>query len=275
MNFINGYEIAKTIREELKKEITASRITPALGVLLVGEDPASHLYVSLKEKAAKEIGIATDIRRLNAETTDRELINLIRGWNTDPTIHGILVQLPLPHGHDTDAVIAAMDPKKDADGFHPQTVNALLAGRDAIIPPVHEGILRLIVSTGIALEGARVTILANSDIFSTPLKYLLQSAGAEVTVLFPNQLDLNALQTSQILVTALGRPKFLTRSHLAPHTVVIDVGTSRLLDGKVAGDVDAESVAELPGWLTPVPGGVGPVTIALLLRNVWKLAAGK
>lgn len=260
MNLIDGRGIAKTIREELKKEITESGITPKLGVILVGEDPASRIYVNLKEKAATEAGIAMDIRRLPAATSDEELKNIIDAWNRDASVHGILVQLPLPEGHDTDAIINAIEPKKDADGFHPANAEN--------VPPLHEGILRLIASTRIDMRGTRATIIANSDVFSKPLERVLKKAGCFTAILSPDDLHAPTLRDSQIIVTAVGRPKFLTRDHIPPNAVVIDVGTNRLPDGTVVGDVDAESVKNLPGWLTPVPGGVGPMTIAMLLKNV-------
>lgn len=264
MNLIDGRDLAKNIREELKKEIAASGKTPKLGVILVGEDSASRLYVDLKEKAATEVGIAMDIRRLPAATSDEELKNVIEAWNRDASVHGILIQLPLPDGHDTDAIIRAIDPKKDADGFHPANAEN--------IPPLHEGILRLIASTGIDLRGTRATIIANSDVFSKPLERLLKKAGCFIAILSPDDLHAPTLRDSRILVTAVGRAKFLTREHIPPNAVVIDVGTNRLPDGTVVGDVHADSVNDLPGWLTPVPGGVGPMTIAMLLKNVVALA---
>ena len=272
MHIINGREIARKIRDELLQEIAEKGLAPKLGVLLVGDDPASHLYVNLKEKAAAEIGIATDIRRLPAATSDDELKRIIKNWNRDAAVHGILVQLPLPEEHDTNAIIQEIDPRKDADGFHPTNVAALLEGRGKIIPPLHEGILRLIASTGMVMNGARATIVANSDIFSKPLDRLLRTAGAYTAILSPDDLHLSTLRDSQIIITAIGRPRVLTRDHIAPGAVVIDVGISTTAEKKIVGHVDAESVKDLPGWLSPVPGGVGPMTIAMLLKNVFSIA---
>lgn len=272
MNRIDGRALAKTIRENLKKEITSRRLEPKLGVLLVGDDPASHLYVALKEKAAQETGVQTEIRRLPASTPDEELQRIIETWNRDTTIHGILIQVPLPAGHDTDAIVAAIDPNKDADGFHPQTLEKLYAGQGHILPPVHEGILRLIASTDTQINTANATIIAKSEIFSKPLEYLLRKAGAFVSILSPDDLDRQTLLKSHIIIVAVGRPKFIDRSLIPSGAVVIDVGTNRLPDGSVVGDVDSENVQHLDGWLTPVPGGVGPMTIATLLKNVVQLA---
>lgn len=272
MHVIDGRALAAQIREQLKKDIERSGFTPKLAVLLVGDDPASHLYVSLKEKTAQGVGIDTDIRRLPKTVSDEDLLSFIHTWNEDETVDGILVQLPLPDGHDTDAIIRAIDPRKDADGFHPQNLALFLAGRGRIIPPLHEGILRMIASTDIVMQGARATIIANSEVFSKPLEYLLRKAGAFTAILSPNDLDQPTLLTSQIVVIAIGAPHTLTQAHLAPHTVVIDVGITRLSDGKMVGDVDARSLKNLQGWITPVPGGIGPMTVALLLKNVFRLA---
>jgi len=272
MNLIDGRTLARTIRDEIKAEIAAKHLTPKLGVLLVGDDAASHLYVNLKEKAANEAGIATDIRRLPATTPDDELKNIIESWNTDTAVNAILVQVPLPEGHDTDAIIAKMNPQKDVDGFHPSTVAALYEGRATIISPVHEGILRLIASTDVAVNTAKTTIVANSDVFSKPLEYLLRKAGAFVEMMSPDSLDRAALLQSKMIVIAVGRAKLLDRSMISSGSVVIDVGTNKTPEGKTIGDVDAESVKDLPGWLSPVPGGVGPMTIAMLLKNVVEMA---
>jgi methylenetetrahydrofolate dehydrogenase (NADP+)/methenyltetrahydrofolate cyclohydrolase len=264
MQIIDGRALAQTIRDHIKTKGVQAK----LGVLLVGNDPASQLYVNLKEKAAHEVGIETDIRHLPAFTPDEELKELIASWNADPKINGILIQLPLPEGHDTDALIATMDPAKDVDGFHPKNIEALYAGNATMISPVHEGILRMIASTGISMNTTKATIIANSDIFSKPLEYLLRKAGAFVTILKPDELERKILLTSNIIIVAVGHAKLLNASHISPNTVVIDVGTNRTADGKTVGDVDAEDVKNIPGWLSPVPGGVGPMTIALLLKNV-------
>lgn len=272
MKSIDGRKLAQQLRDELARRIAEHHLTPKLGVILVGDDAASHLYVSLKEKAAHAIGIATDVRRLPVTTTDAELIQIIEAWNADATIHGILVQLPLPAGHDTDAVIRAIDPKKDVDGFHPENLTALTEGRATILSPVHEGILRLIASTGTTMNTAKAVIIAKSDIFAKPLEYLLRKAGAFVTILPPDQLDRQTLLTAQILISAVGKHGTLSRTNIPAGAVVIDVGTTKDADGHTVGDVDASQLSNLDGYLSPVPGGVGPMTIALLLKNVVILA---
>lgn len=272
MKLIDGRELAKTIRTTLTRDVDSSGLQPKLAALLVGEDPASALYVSMKEKAAREAGIATDIRRLPADAGDAELIALIESWNADETVDAILVQLPLPPNHDTDAVIAAIDPRKDADGFHPKNVESLISGNGRIIPPLHEGILRLIGATDVAPNTATAAVIANSEAFSKPLTYLLEKAGSNVTTMPPDELDRKALALANIVVIAIGRPGFLRRGMVSADACIIDVGTNKTPGGKTVGDVDTQSLADLPGWLSPVPGGVGPMTIALLLQNVFNLA---
>jgi len=272
MQLIDGKSLAAQIRARLKEEIAELKLHPKLAVLLIGDDPASRLYVDLKEKACHEVGIATDIRRLPAETSDADITSIIASWNTDATIHGILVQLPLPHGHDTDAIVTSINPEKDADGFHPDNIAKLIAGEDAIIPPVHEGILRLIGTTDVPPNRTRAVVIANSDIFSIPLVHLLKTAGAFVRSFSPETLEAEAVLESKIIVVAVGREKFLTRELISSGSCIIDVGTTKNADGKVVGDVDAEHVMDIPGWLSPVPGGVGPMTIAMLLKNVVELS---
>ena len=272
MKRVDGRTLAASIRADVAAAIAAKNLQPRLGVLLVGEDPASRLYVQLKEKAAAEVGIATDIQRLPATTSDEDLIRCIDAWNADPAIHGILVQLPLPEGHDTNLIIERIDPKKDADGFHPSNIEALLSGTGTIISPLHEGILRLIAATDIRVNASHVSIIGNGDIFIRPLAYLLTKAGAIVTTMQPDDLQRRELLTSQIIITAVGKPNLVSQHVVASGTCVIDVGTSTLANGHVVGDVDAASLEPLDGWLTPVPGGVGPMTIAMLLKNVMQLA---
>ncbi|MBI4138951.1 bifunctional 5,10-methylenetetrahydrofolate dehydrogenase/5,10-methenyltetrahydrofolate cyclohydrolase [Candidatus Uhrbacteria bacterium] len=272
MQRIDGKSLAAAIRDNVKREMSTLGIRPTLAVLLVGEDPASHLYVNLKEKAANEAGIATDIRRLPADTPDEKLKSIIASWNADETVDAILVQLPLPPGHDSDALVAAMDPRKDADGFHPENMRATLSGVGTLFPPVHESILRLIGATDVVVKSASATIIANSDTFAEPLAHLLRAGGANVDIFSPDDVKRDRVAVADIVVVAVGRPKFLDPSMIKPGACVIDVGTNRLPDGAVVGDVDAARFADVPGWLSPVPGGVGPLTVALLLKNVLTLA---
>jgi methylenetetrahydrofolate dehydrogenase (NADP+)/methenyltetrahydrofolate cyclohydrolase len=268
MQRIDGRALAASIRKDTAERIRSAGITPKLAVLLVGDDAASHLYVSLKEKAALEVGIVTDIRRVSGSVSDDALIEQIELWNEDPNVHGILIQLPLPAGHDETRVVSAMDPKKDVDGFHPKNIEALLAGSGTVISPVHEGILRLIAATNVAPKNATATLITNSDVFTKPLAYLLQRAGSRVTTTNADDLDKRAVATAQIVVIAIGRAHFLKRGMVSADACIIDVGTNKISDKKTVGDVDAESLSDVSGWLSPVPGGVGPMTIALLLKNV-------
>lgn len=272
MKIIDGKALAATIRADVKAQILQTGLRPKLGVLLVGDDPASQLYVSLKEKAAAEVGIQTDVRRLPAFTPDEELKEIIEEWNKDETVDGILIQLPLPDRHDTDAIIATMDPAKDVDGFHPENAQAILSGNGKIFPPVHESILRLIGTTDVILKTAHAVIIANSEIFSAPLCHLLETAGCVTEVFVPEEMDQEVVQAADIIVIAIGRPNFLRRELIKTGACVIDVGTNRLSNNKTVGDVDAEHVKDIEGWLSPVPGGVGPMTVALLLKNTFELA---
>ncbi len=271
MHVIDGKSLAEKMRADLKREIVRNRLTPRLAILLVGDDPASRLYVDLKKKAADDVGIRVDVHHLPSQTPDEELVDLIETWNADPSIHGILVQIPLPPGHDEQRVINTIDPKKDADGFHPQNVQALLDGRATVIPPVHEGILRLINEAPLKLQGASAVIIANSDVFATPLKKLLSTAGLFVHVMSPDDLDVDLLSRADVVVIAIGRLAFLHPSMTKPDAVIIDVGTNKAGE-KTRGDADLEAYEKTDAWITPVPGGVGPMTIVQLLKNVTRLA---
>lgn len=273
MHLLDGKTLARRIRDEVASDVRQLKREPTLAVLLVGNDPASQLYVTLKEQAAAEAGIRLDTRRLPAETTDEELIRLIEAWNVDPDVDAVLIQLPLPPGHDESRVIAALDPQKDVDGFHPRTVETLLAGNPTIVPPVHEGILRLISVSPVLINGASVVIIGNSHIFAAPLERLLTTAGASVDVMSPDELNKPLLAQADVVVIAIGRADFLHASMTKDDVVIIDVGTNRLPNGKITGDADQASYAKKEDvWLSPVPGGVGPMTIALLLKNVVRLA---
>lgn len=272
MKPIDGKTLAAAIRADVKKAVAELPSPPGLGVLLVGDDPASRVYVNLKEKASAEAGVRTDIRRVPATVSDDDLEGIIRDWNADASLHGILIQLPLPPGHDTDRLIRVIDPAKDVDGFHPETVRRLLVDGNAIIAPVHEAVLRLIASTSLDPRGKAATVLANSDVFADPLIHLLQRAGFLTAKMYPDMLDGDVLRTSDVIVTAVGRPGFLGADLVKNGTIIIDVGTSKNEMGTVCGDADAASLTHIDGWLTPVPGGVGPMTVALLLKNVLELA---
>lgn len=275
MQRIDGESLAASIREDVKRNLAATGLRPKFGVLLVGDDPASHLYVNRKEKACSEAGIVTDIRRMPASTSDEDLLAIIQGWNADEEVDAILIQVPLPPGHDTDKLIAAMDPRKDADGFHPENTAALLAGHGTVFPPVHIGILRLIGATPRDMRNAKAVIIANSDTFSDPLERLLKTAGCFVTVYRPDEIEPKIVQDADILVVAVGRAAFLTRELVKSGAVIIDVGTNRTKDGKLVGDADEKNFQDIQGWISPVPGGVGPMTIAMLLMNIAQLAKAR
>lgn len=262
MKLIDGKSLALTVRNEVKQTVATLPSPPGLGVLLVGDDAASHVYVNLKEKAAQEAGIHTDIQRLPTDTSDDTLEQVIRSWNANPTIHGILLQVPLPPGHDTDRLIHAIDPTKDVDGFHPHT---------NVISPVHEAVVRLIGATGIDPRGKSATILANSDTFSTPLARLLQRAGFVTAIMHPTLLDGDLLRVSDVIVVAVGQPGIIGPDLVKPGVILIDVGTTKNPMGQLRGDVDTEACAAIDGWVTPVPGGVGPMTVAFVLQNVIRL----
>lgn len=272
MQPIPGKSLANDILAGLKAKIQDTGIRPKLGVLLVGDDPASHLYVKLKDKAAQDIGIRTDMRFLGEDATDWDIIKVIKDWNDDPTIHGILIQMPLPPGHDTDAIFGAIDPKKDADGFHPENVQALKEGKATVISPLHEGILRLIGATPVVPNHSLAIILCNSQTFADPLKYILERAGATVRVMLAEEKDDKKLREADIIVVAVGKLDFLNSNAVKPDTCVIDVGINKNPQGKTRGDFDSQACEDMTGWYSPVPGGVGPLTIALLLKNVVEFA---
>lgn len=267
MNRIDGKSLAAQVRAETATRVRALPTPPTLAVLLVGNDPASRLYVELKEKAATDIGIRTRIVRED-HLSDEQIISLIESWNADPAIDAILVQLPLPPGHDDARIISTIAPEKDADGFHPLNREKLLRGESQTFPPLHEGILRLIASTNIQLNGTKTVLIGNSGEFLDPLKYLLTRVGCFVETMNPDDLNRRALREAQIVVIAVGRPNFLTSAMIGKDVVIIDVGTNRNANGTTCGDVDAESMEPISGWLTPVPGGVGPMTVAMLFANV-------
>lgn len=275
MQRIDGESLAASIRDSVKRDLAATGIRPKFGALLVGDDAASHLYVNRKEKACAEVGIITDIRRMPASTSDEDLLAIIEEWNADEELDAILIQVPLPPGHDTNKLIAAMDPRKDADGFHPENTAALLAGHGTVFPPVHIGVLRLIGATPRDMRNAKATIIANSDTFSAPLERLLATAGCFVTSYHPDDIDPPAIKDADIIIIAVGREAFLTRDLVKSGAVIIDVGTNRTKEGKLVGDADEKNLADIPGWISPVPGGVGPMTIAILLANIAQLAKAR
>ena len=288
---ISGTEIAKQIREELKQEIAELKdkhnVVPGLVTVLVGADPASQVYVGAKEKTSKELGIYSERYDLPAEATQEELMKLIDKLNKDPKIHGILVQLPLPKHINETEVLYAIDPKKDVDGFHPVNVGQLMIGEPDYLPCTPHGIQQLLIRSGTQIEGAEVVIVGRSNIVGKPIANILlqkaPGANATVTICHTRTRDISFhTKRADILIVAAGKPKAVTGDMVKEGVVVIDVGVNQIgttAEGKriLAGDVDFDTVKEKAKAITPVPGGVGPMTITMLMMNTIraaKLAAG-
>ncbi len=270
---IDGKQIAKDLTTELKNKIekleTSDR--PGLAVIRVGNDPASEVYVNSKEKKCNELGYYSIKKVLPEETSETELLKLISELNNDPKVHGILVQLPLPQQISEKAVLLAISPAKDVDGFHPFNLGRLLRGEDTIVSCTPKGIIKLIKSTGIDIAGKNAVVVGRSNIVGKPVAALLLNESATVTITHSKTQDLALhLKQADLVVVAVGRPKMITGDMLKDGAVVIDVGINRLKDGTLCGDVDFESAQEVAGFITPVPGGVGPMTIACLMENTWE-----
>lgn len=269
---IDGKALAQQVRERLAKEsaelLAKTGVKPGLSTILVGDDPASHLYVKNKQKACDAAGIYIDDHKLPANTTQADLLALIEKVNGDSKIHGILVQLPLPKHIDSKVVLDAVSPHKDADGFHPYNFGRLVEGHPIFEACTPKGVIKMIESTGVLIEGKRAVVLGRSNIVGKPLALMLLQRNATVTICHSKTKDLPAVcREAELLLIAIGKPKFVTADMVRDGAVVIDVGTNRLPDGKVVGDVDFEPVSHKAGWISPVPGGVGPMTIAMLLDN--------
>jgi methylenetetrahydrofolate dehydrogenase (NADP+)/methenyltetrahydrofolate cyclohydrolase len=273
---IDGKAIAAAYRAELAVRIgrlVEGGIVPSLAVVIVGDDPASKVYVRNKALASEAIGIRSQVHALPAETTQATLMAIVKGLNADPSVHGILVQLPLPNHIASRAVIEAIDPAKDVDGFHYDNVAALVVGEPAFYPCTPWGIMKILEHEGVKVEGARAVVVGRSNIVGKPMALMLLHAGATVTVCHSKTRDLASVtREGDILVAAVGKARMITASMVKPGAVVIDVGVNRMADGKLAGDVDFDAVAPIASAITPVPGGVGPMTIAMLLGNTVKSA---
>lgn len=273
---IDGKAIAKDIRAELKEEIDslkAAGTTPGLAVVIVGEDPASHTYVNSKEKSSKEIGIYSEVHRFPADLTEEALLQKVNELNNDQNIHGILVQLPLPKHISEDKVIDAIAPEKDVDGFHPVNVGKMVIGKDTFYSCTPYGIMKILEKENISLEGKHVVVIGRSNIVGKPAALLSLMNNATVTICHSRTKDLPAIaRQADVVIAAVGIPNYVTADHLKPGAVVIDVGINRLESGKLCGDVDFNSAKEVAGYITPVPGGVGPMTITMLLYNTVKSA---
>ena len=278
---IDGKQIAADMRAELKAEVAKLKqqnIIPGLGVILVGEDPASQSYVTAKERACDDMGIYSDDNRLAADTSQTELMALVEKMNSDPKINGILVQLPLPNGLNESQVLVGIDPAKDVDGFHPMNVGKMVVGEQAFLPCTPHGIIQLLIRSGVTIKGAEVVIVGRSNIVGKPLMNMLvqknPTGNATVTVCHTRTKDLSAhTKRADIVIAAAGRPNTVTADMVKEGVVVIDVGVNRIEDAtkkkgyRLVGDVDFEVVKEKASLITPVPGGVGPMTITMLLYN--------
>lgn len=268
---IDGKAIAKEIRKNIKEEVVTLyneyRLIPGLCVILVGEDPASQIYVRNKERACKEVGIHSTVIRMSEEVTEKELLETIERLNRDDTMHGILVQLPLPGHINEDAVINAIHPSKDVDGFHPINVGMLMTSQANLQPCTPKGIIRLIEETGQNIAGKQVVVIGRSNIVGKPVALMLLQKHATVTIAHSRTKNLaEVAQAADILVVAIGKPDFIDSSFVKEGAIVIDVGTTRV-NGSLKGDVKFDEIKEKAGYLTPVPGGVGPMTITMLLDN--------
>ena len=265
---IDGKALSAALRSEVAAKVATAGFTPCLAVILVGEDPASRVYVRTKDRAAREAGIEARTIRLPAETSQSDLLATIRTLNDDPAVDGILVQLPLPQGIDSTSVIQAIDPAKDVDGFHPTNVGHLADGRPALVPCTPLGVMKLLAAANITIPGARALVLGRSAIVGRPMARLLVAADATVTIAHSRTRDLPAeCRRADILVAALGKPEMVQADWIQPGATIIDVGINRLPDGSLVGDVDFDACAAIAGAITPVPGGVGPMTVACLLEN--------
>lgn len=268
MNIINGKEISASIRAEIKAETEKMSVRPGLAVILVGSDPASQVYVRNKNKACEEVGFYSEMYTLPEETSMEELLGLIDQLNHSPQIHGILVQLPLPKHLDEEKVILAISPEKDVDAFHPVNVGKIMIGNHSFLPCTPAGVMELLFRSGIEVSGKECVVIGRSNIVGKPQAMLLLHANGTVTVCHSRTKDLAKIcARADILVSAIGKAKFVTPDMVKEGAVVIDVGINRDENGKLCGDVDFENVAPKTSFITPVPGGVGPMTITMLMKN--------
>jgi len=289
---IDGKQIAEELRAEIKKqveELKKDNIVPGLGVILVGEDPASISYVTAKERACEKLGIYSEDNRLPDDTSQQDLIAMVNKMNADPKINGILVQLPLPKHLDESEVLLAIDPTKDVDGFHPMNIGKMVAGEKAFLPCTPHGIIQLLLRSKVKIEGAHVVVVGRSNIVGKPIANMLiqkaDNGNATVTVCHTRTKDLPYhTKQADIIIAAAGRPNTITADMVKDDVVVIDVGVNRVEDAtkkrgyRLVGDVDFAALTEKASLITPVPGGVGPMTITMLLYNTVesaKAAAGK
>ena len=273
---VDGKRISQEIKDELKAEVAdlaQQGKTASLAVIQVGGDPASSVYVRNKKNACAYIGIGSESYELPEETTEEELLALIQELNQKEEVHGILVQLPLPAHIDEEKVILAIDPSKDVDGFHPQSAGALMIGSKGFLPCTPAGVIQLLKRSGVEMEGKNCVIVGRSNIVGKPMAMLMLRENATVTVAHSRTKNLKELcKQADILIVAIGKPKFITEEYVKEGAVVIDVGINRDEEGKLCGDVDFDQVKEKVGMITPVPGGVGPMTITMLMEQTYQAA---
>ena len=279
MKILDGKAVSLKVKESVKvraDELKKFGIEPTLAVVLVGEDKASQTYVRAKEKACNEYGIKSVAHRLSENTTQNELLALINVLNLDDSIHGILVQLPLPKHIDTNVVLAAIDPQKDVDGFHAVNVGKLVSGLYGFVPCTPLGVMEILKEYGIDVAGLNAVVIGRSNIVGKPMANLLLNASATVTVTHSKTKNLKEIcKNADLIIAAIGKPFFLKADMVKDGAVVVDVGINRLDDGRLVGDVDFDEVAPKCSYITPVPGGVGPMTIAMLLNNTILAAQAK
>jgi methylenetetrahydrofolate dehydrogenase (NADP+)/methenyltetrahydrofolate cyclohydrolase len=276
---LDGKSLAASIRAELNRQVAAlvqRGVQPGLAVILAGDDPASQVYVRNKTHAAAEIGVHSERYEFRQDVAESVLLSKIAALNADAAVHSILVQLPLPKHIDSARVLEAVAPQKDVDGFHEVNLGALLAGRPGVVPCTPAGVMRLIERAGIPLAGRQAVVIGRSNIVGKPLALLLLQKDASVTICHSKSGNLKAItEQADILVAAVGRAKLVTAEMVKAGACVVDVGVNRLADGRLAGDVEFDAVKNVAGWITPVPGGVGPMTIAMLLENCLRAASRK
>ena len=273
---IDGKALSAATRAALKDKVAqlaAKGARPGLAAVLVGDDPASRVYVRNKAKSCEETGLRSEVHELPKDTSEKQLLEIVARLNSDPKIHGILVQLPLPKQINADRVLAAISPTKDVDGFHAESLGALVQGRPGFVPCTPAGVMEMLAHARVPLAGARAVIVGRSTIVGKPLALLLLQKDATVTICHSKTKDLAAAtREADVLVAAVGKAKLVTGDMVKPGACVIDVGINRLADGKLAGDVDFDSAKQVAGSITPVPGGVGPMTIAMLIVNTVRAA---
>lgn len=273
---LDGKAISQKIKEGLKKEVEELKqngIIPKLAVIMVGDDPSSKIYVRNKSVSCNQIGVEYEEHLLSENTTMDELLRLIDKLNKDNSVHGILLQSPIPRGLDINEAFKSIDPKKDVDGFNPVNVGKLCLGQDSFVSCTPYGIIKLLEEYGIQIEGKDAVVVGRSNIVGKPMMQCLLNKNSTVTICHSKTIKLErATKKADILVVAVGKPKFITADMVKEGAIVIDVGINRGEDGKICGDVDFEEVSKVASYITPVPGGVGPMTIAMLMNNIVKAA---